>query len=631
METAKRISRLLRCGVLLGLFWLLCLALALPAPAQASQNGYYYPGYDAAAHGEIDLMRYIKSITLTVNGQEYTAQKLQELQQNGTPLEMKVGDTASLNFYFALCGRAYAANDPTQLDETASVKVTYQNGTTYLNGETVAPGAAGILDDSSLMVDNTSAESSYLRLNIAWLLEFCPDGVQINYSAGGVSFAQKGEDLYLYFPGGIGQDTYADPGSFSIGVTIGDVIEEIRIPGAEGYYVPGTDDVVFPIHVIETTTDMSGMIASYGDIIVRKIWQTGGQPHPDAKIILHYTENGAEKTATRVLTGDTATATFTIRNGMENCWLEEDMTGLDDYTMTLEQSADGKTFTFTNASTKTIRISKRALTGADELPGAKLELYCLSTDGSRTLVDQWTSGETPHEVELSPGRFLLHEDLAPAGYAVSLDIPFTLREDLTFQLDGDTGALEGDTLVVTDTPLEVKFAKVDENGDPLPGAVLTLTDQTTGQLIDRWTTGTEPHVITGWTADGTALVAGHTYVLHEESAPGGYQVAADITFVFNGDGTIPDHGYHTIQMEDKPSAPPPTPTPSAPPPGNTPPPGDTPPGDTPPDRVQTGDSPWMWVWLVLGILCLCGAAAAALHYHRRTNIPAYWRLGMRDR
>ena len=98
-----------------------------------------------------------------------------------------------------------------------------------------------------------------------------------------------------------------------------------------------------------------------------------------------------------------------------------------------------------------------------------MELYVLSTDGTQTLIDQWTSGTAPHEVTLNPGRFLLHEDLAPAGYAVSLDIPFTLREDLTFQLDGDTGALEGDTLIVTDTPLEVKFAKVDENGGPAAG------------------------------------------------------------------------------------------------------------------------------------------------------------------
>lgn len=627
MTIEKQMINLKRSGLTLALFLIICVLFALPTYAQSSQNNYYYPGYDAAANGEIDLMRYVKSITLTVNGQEYTPQQLQDMKNNGNPLEMRVGDSASINFRFALCGRAYAADDPTRLDEAASTQVVYTNGTTYLNGETVVAGATGILDDSSLMVENTSADSSYLRLGIGWLLEFCPDDFSINYSEGGVSFTQKGDALYLYFPNGIGQDTYADPGYFSLGVTLGEVIDEIRVPGTPGYYVPGTDDWVFPIHMVESTADMNGAITTYGDILVKKVWQTGGQEHPDATVVLHYTENGEEKTARRTLSGDNVTAKFTIRSGMENCWLEEDMTGLEDYTSTLTTSEDGRTFTFTNSTTKTVAISKRALTGADELPGAKLELYVLSTDGTQTLIDQWTSGDTPHEVALNPGRFLLHEDLAPAGYAVSLDIPFTLREDLTLQLGGDTGALEGDTLIVTDTLLEVKFAKVDENGDPLPSAVLTLTDQTTGEEIDRWTTTTEPHVITGWTEGGTALIAGHTYVLHEERAPDGYQTAADITFVFNGDGTIPDHGYHTIWMEDRLTpTPPPGPAPSAPPSGSTP-----PPDDTPPERVQTGDSPWMWLWLALGIVCLFGAAGTALYYHRRANIPAYLRLGMRDK
>ena len=630
MTIEKRIINLKRSGLTLALFLIICVLFALPAHAQAPQNNYYYPGYDAAANGEIDLMRYVKSVTLTVNGQEYTPRQLQEMKSNGKPLEMRVGDAASINFRFALCGRAYAADDPTRLDEAASTQTVYANGTTYLNGETVAAGAAGILDDSSLMVENTTADNSFLRLGIGWLLDFGPDDVSINYSEGGVSFAQKGDALYLYFPNGIGSDTYADPGYFSLGVTLGEVIDEIRVPGTPGYYVPGGEDWVFPIHMVESTVDMEGAISTYGDILVKKVWQTSGQAHPDATVILHYTENGEQKTARRTLSGDNATARFTIRSGMTDCWLEEDMSGLDGYTSTLTTSEDGKTFTFTNASSKTVMVSKRSLTGTGELPGAKLELYVLSSDGTQTLIDRWTSGETPHEVELNPGRFLLHETLAPAGYAMSLDIPFTLREDLTVQLDGDTGALEGDTLVVTDAPLEVRFAKVDEHGDPLPGAVLTLTDQTTGEEIDRWTTGSEPYVITGWTENGTALIAGHTYVLHEESAPNGYQTAADITFVFNGDGTIPDHGYHTIQMEDKPENPPPSPTPSAPPPGNTPP-GDTPPGDTPPERVQTGDSPWMWAWLGLGVLCLFGAGCTALYYHRRANIPAYLRLGMRDR
>lgn len=310
----------LRAALWVGVFWLLCALLALPAHAAAPQNNYHYPGYDAAVEGEIDLMRYVKSVTLTVNGQEYTPQQLQEMKNNGKPMEMRVGDAASINF----------------------------------------------------------------------------------------RFAQKGDALYLYFPNGIGSDTYADPGYFSLGVTLGEVIDEIRVPGTPGYYVPGGEDWVFPIHMVESTADMEGAISTYGDILVKKVWQTSGQAHPDATVILHYTENGEQKTARRTLSGDNATAKFTIRSGMTDCWLEEDMTGLDGYTSTLTTSEDGKTFTFTNASPKTVAVSKRSLTGTDELPGAKLELYVLSSDGGQTLVDRWTSGETPHEVELNPGRFLLH-------------------------------------------------------------------------------------------------------------------------------------------------------------------------------------------------------------------------------
>ena len=152
---------------------------------------------------------------------------------------------------------------------------------------------------------------------------------------------------------------------------------------------------------------------------------------------------------------------------------------------------------------------------------------------------------------------------------------------------------------------------------------MRLTMEKARQLLE--TTTTEPHEITYQADGGTVLVAGHTYLLHEESAPEGYLLAEDVEFVFNGDGTIPDCGYYTVTMEDRTET---SPTPTPPGPVETPP-ADTPP-DTPPERVQTGDNPWMWVWLALGIACLCGAAGTALFYYRRSNIPVYWRLGMRD-
>ena len=84
----------LRAALWVGVFWLLCALLALPAHAAAPQNNYHYPGYDAAVEGEIDLMRYVKSVTLTVNGQEYTPQQLQEMKNNGKPMEMRASRCA---------------------------------------------------------------------------------------------------------------------------------------------------------------------------------------------------------------------------------------------------------------------------------------------------------------------------------------------------------------------------------------------------------------------------------------------------------------------------------------------------------------------------------------------------------
>ena len=79
---------------------------------------------------------------------------------------------------------------------------------------------------------------------------------------------------------------------------MGATLDEIRIPGTDGFYVPGTDDWVFPVVIVEDDDRRCrARIDTYGDILVKKVWQTGGQPHPDATIVLRYTENGQEKQA----------------------------------------------------------------------------------------------------------------------------------------------------------------------------------------------------------------------------------------------------------------------------------------------------------------------------------------------
>ena len=643
---------------LLPLFCFLA-ALLFAQPAYADDS-YYYPGYDPNASGCVDLMDYMQQITVTVGGQEYTPQQLADLKQAGTPVTLKVGDEARFNFRFCLSGRSYSADDPTLLDENASTHVTYSHETTYLNGQTVAAGSSAILDDSALMKENTTADGSFLRMDIGWLLDVCPGDYQIKYTDGRVSFQQKDRYLYIYFPNGIGNDTYADPGHFSISVTMSKETDTIHVPGGKGYYVPGSDgwDIELPVRQQEHDA-ASGDITTYGDVMVNKIWEPAGQPHPDAKIVLTYTMNGQQYTQTRTMSGDSASTKFTIRSGMTDCHLEEDMTGLDGYTSDLQVSEDGKTYTFTNRSSKTVYVSKREVQGADELPGATLTLYKTNADGSETEVEKWTSDTTPHKFQLQPGQYRLHESAAPKGYAVSQDTKFTIAEDFT--LTSDTAdAIDGDTVRIYDKLLSVKFKKVDSKGNSVSGAVLSLTDKNTGREIDRWTTDGTAHTITKQTDSGELLVAGHSYILHEVSAPAGYQLAQDVTFIFNGDGTIPGHGYVTIAMTDLKegeNAPTPTPTPGGNNPGTpTPTPNPNGPTATPGSNVpggpnnnggngntlnggktaavglngrpivQTGDSPLMWLWLVMGIVYLLGAVWALVHYCRLPN-AAHKRTG----
>ena len=604
---------------ILALIFLWLAGLSVSARAQSVQNKYTYPDYNAASQGNVDIMRYVQNATVTVNGQEYSQSQLLEKKNAGSPVSISVGQEVQFNFQFALCGRAYSADDPTQLDEGASTHTVYANGTTYLNGDTVAAGTDAILDDSSLMVKNSSADNSFLRMNIRWLLDLCAEDTNISYSGSGIAFVQKGDYLYFYFPNGIGNDVYANPGRFSIRATMSKEAEFILIPGEEGFYTPGTSDRRFELPIKGKDSEWaSGEIRTYGDITVIKKWVTDDANHPDAKVVLYYNENGTQKQAWRTLKGDNGRSKFTIHDSMTDCHLEEDMSGLDGYTSTLQVSQDGKTYTFINTKDRKVKFSKRAVSGSEELPGASLKLY-RTENGTETEVESWKSTDTPHEITLKPGEYRLHETVAPGGYAMSQDIRFTVTANLELQ-SSTNGAVEDDMIRIYDKPLTVKFIKKDPAGNALQGAVLSLWDKTKNEQGDHWTTDGKPHEIKIQTESGKKLIAGHTYILREESAPDGYELAQDIEFVFNGDGTIPGHGYATVTMTDakteKPNpTPTPTPTPGVPTTPSTPStPGGNSSGRNPIPTVKTGDSPRMWVLLAAGVVCLIGSGAAYRHY-----------------
>ena len=97
----------------------------------------------------------------------------------------------------------------------------------------------------------------------------------------------------------------------------------------------------------------------------------------------------------------------------------------------------------------------------------------------------------------------------------------------------------GDSLEITciNEPTEMVFSKVDfTTGKELPGATITITDKETGEVIDKWISTEEVHII-------KYLVEGKEYVMTEEIAPNGYYKAESITFVAK-------HG-EKIVMKDK--------------------------------------------------------------------------------
>ena len=79
---------------------------------------------------------------------------------------------------------------------------------------------------------------------------------------------------------------------------------------------------------------------------------------------------------------------------------------------------------------------------------------------------------------------------------------------------------------------KLNITKTNIIGDKeIEGAKMQIVDDE-GNVVEEWTSSDKPHFIEG------KLTAGKRYTLHEESAPDGYVVAADIQFTVSDGGII---------------------------------------------------------------------------------------------
>ena len=194
---------------------------------------------------------------------------------------------------------------------------------------------------------------------------------------------------------------------------------------------------------------------------------------------------------------------------------------------------DGETITIRTVNKPiTVEVSKVDVYG-EELIGADMQLE--NADGE--IIDEWISDGTNHIVtELPAGDYTLKEIAAPDGYVIATDIEFEVFADGTIKIRNvDSTAISEDgnpLIVMVDDTTKVKISKRDITTDKeLPGATLQIIDED-GNVVEEWVSADEAHLVEG------KLIAGKEYTLREIIAPDGYEIANEIKFTVNADGSV---------------------------------------------------------------------------------------------
>ena len=198
----------------------------------------------------------------------------------------------------------------------------------------------------------------------------------------------------------------------------------------------------------------------------------------------------------------------------------------------------------------TVEISKRDIYG-NELEGAEIVLE--NADGET--VDKWTSDGTNHIVsKLGAGEYVLKEIAAPDGYVIATDIKFSIDVYGNVTVENVDSTAVSDNgyplIVMVDDTTKVRISKQDiTTGEELPGATLQIIDED-GNVVEEWVSTDEAHFIEG------KLIAGKEYTLRETIAPDGYEIANEIKFTVNADGTVTEvvmYDEHTPDLETPPT------------------------------------------------------------------------------
>ena len=168
---------------------------------------------------------------------------------------------------------------------------------------------------------------------------------------------------------------------------------------------------------------------------------------------------------------------------------------------TLDKSHTSITVDFEDKKNEVL-IEKRDASNNNFVSGAVLRLVRVSDN---SIIDEWTSNNKAHSIKgLGPGEYKVIEVKAPNGYTLSSsEVPVTITGE----------EKEARTVTFYNSNNQVVINKVDEEGNPLSGAKLKVTNSN-GDEIETFTTTKEAYTL-------DKLSPG-TYYVEEIEAPSGY-------------------------------------------------------------------------------------------------------------
>ena len=178
-------------------------------------------------------------------------------------------------------------------------------------------------------------------------------------------------------------------------------------------------------------------------------------------------------------------------------------------------SADGlPLIVMTDEATK-VEISKKDITGDDELPGAVLQVI----DTDENVIEEWVSTEEAHYIEaklIAGETYILREITAPSGYTLATDIEFTVNSD---------GSVTYVVMYNSDAVGTVKVHKKTEGMMNVEGITLILSGTSDSGHEVKLTAVTDKDGIAAFTAVPTG-----TYTVTEDAdtVPIAYMVADPI-------------------------------------------------------------------------------------------------------